>query len=203
VVHYGYWAVAIAILLEDFGVPLPGEALLISAALLASQGDMHIVPLLLFAWSGAVMGDNIGYAIGRFAGRRVVLRYGHYLLINKRRLGYAEGFFKKHGGSVVVIARFFEVMRQLNGLVAGIAEMPWSRFLSFNALGAALWVCFWGILFYEVGDKADVIRHSFKTLELILVVALVAAAAIAAFWLARRPHGEGRPGKQGGRQGKS
>ena len=75
--HYGYWALFGAILLENFGLPVPGESLLITSALLASQGEMHLVPLLLIACVAAVTGDNIGYAIGRFGGRKLVLRYGH------------------------------------------------------------------------------------------------------------------------------
>lgn len=191
--HYGYLAVAGAIFFEDFGVPLPGETLLISAALLASQGQLHIVPLLFSAWAGAVMGDNLGYAIGRFGGRRVVLRYGHFLFINQRRLERAEGFFKRYGGVVVVVARFFEVLRQLNGIVAGIVKMPWLRFLPYNALGAALWVCFWGILFYEVGNRAGVIIHLFHRFEVFIFAALgVAVLGIVFYFLykARRKHGD-------------
>jgi membrane protein DedA with SNARE-associated domain len=132
--HYGYWAVFGAILLEDFGLPLPGEALLIAGSVLASQGDMHIVPLLLFAWTGAVTGDNIGYGIGRFAGRRLVLRYGRYVLITNRRLDYAENFFRNHGGVVVVAARFIEILRQLNGIIAGMARMEWRHFIAYTFL---------------------------------------------------------------------
>jgi membrane protein DedA with SNARE-associated domain len=144
------------------------------------------------------MGDNVGYAIGRFGGRRVVLRYGRFLLINKRRLAHAEGFFKRRGGSVVVVARFFEVLRQFNGLVAGIAEMPWLSFLFYNALGAALWVCFWCILFYEVGNKALVIVHLFHKLEGFLITALMAAGAIFVSYLLYCSHRRGRSGKNSG-----
>jgi membrane protein DedA with SNARE-associated domain len=100
---------------------------------------------------GAVAGDNIGYAIGRFGGCRVVLRYGRYVLISRERLTYTATFFRKHGGAMVAVARFFVVLRQLNGIVAGIAEMPWWHFLFYNALGAVLWVGFWGTLAYELG----------------------------------------------------
>jgi membrane protein DedA with SNARE-associated domain len=175
--HYGYWAVFGSILLEDFGLPLPGEALLIAGSVLASQGDMHIVPLLLFAWTGAVAGDNIGYGIGRFAGRRLVLRYGRYVLITNRRLDYAENFFRNHGGAVVVAARFIEILRQLNGVIAGMARMEWRHFLAYNVLGAALWVGFWGLLVYELGGRAAGFLHLFNRLEMLVIVVLAVGAA--------------------------
>ena len=103
--HYGYLAVFGAILLEDFGMPVPGETLLIAGALLASRGKMDIVTLLWTACIAAITGDNIGYAIGRFGGRGLVLRYGRYVLITEGRLGKAEGFFRRYGGVVVVMTR--------------------------------------------------------------------------------------------------
>jgi membrane protein DedA with SNARE-associated domain len=142
--HYGYWALFGAILLENFGLPVPGETLLIASALLASQGKMHIVPLLVTACIAAITGDNIGYAIGRFGGRRLVFRYGRYVLITEERLQKAEGFFRRYGGVVVAVARFLAGLRQLNGIVAGTVKMRWRRFLVYNMLGAALWVAFWG-----------------------------------------------------------
>jgi membrane protein DedA with SNARE-associated domain len=184
--QYGYWAVFAAILLEDFGVPVPGETLLIAGALLASQGHMHILPLLLIGWIGAVTGDNIGYAIGRFGGRHLLLRYGPYLLVSQRRLEYAEAFFRRRGGVVIVLARFFAVLRQLNGIVAGMARMPWWRFLPYNALGAALWVGFWGILFYQLAGRAIRIGLAFKKMQVFFVAGLIVVAAAVAIYLVRR-----------------
>lgn len=187
IMQYGYWAVFGAILLEDFGVPVPGETLLIAGSLLASRGQMHMVHLLLAAWFGAVAGDNIGYAIGRFGGRRVVLRFGHYVFVNEQKLERTEAFFGKYGAAVVILARFFEVLRQLNGIVAGIARMRWWRFLAYNALGAALWVCSWGILFYELGEKAIRLVYAFKRVELILIaLGTLTLAALIVYLLRRR-----------------
>lgn len=173
-------------LLENLGVPMPGQTMLIAAALLASQGDMHIVLLLLTAWAAAVTGDAIGYAIGRFGGRALVLRYGHYVFINQRRLEYVENFFRRHGGIVVVVARFFEVLRQINGIVAGAAQMPWRRFLIYNILGAALWVGFWGTLFYQLGERAGNFGDLFKKFEFFFLggIAIVGVGLI--IYLLRR-----------------
>ncbi len=183
--HYGYWALFGAILLEDFGMPMPGETLLIAGALLASQGKMGIVPLLVTACIAAVTGDNIGYAIGRFGGRRLVLRYGRYVFITEERLKKAEGFFRRYGGAVVVMARFFAVLRQLNGIVAGTAKMSWRRFLAYNMLGAALWVGFWGMLFYELGGKAARFAVGINKLEFLLIFGVFAALVVLAVHLLR------------------
>jgi membrane protein DedA with SNARE-associated domain len=153
--QYGYWAVFLAILLEDFGIPAPGETVLIAGSLLASQGIMHILPLMLVAWSAAVIGDNIGYLIGHFGGRLLILRYGHYFFIAKNRLEYVEHFFRQYGKIVVLVARFFLLFRQLNGIVAGTADMGWLPFFRYNALGAALWVGTWGTLFYFLGQTVN------------------------------------------------
>jgi membrane protein DedA with SNARE-associated domain len=185
--HYGYWAVFGAILLENFGLPVPGETLLIAGALLASRGKMHIVPLLVTACIAAVTGDNMGYAIGRFGGRRLVFRYGRYVLITEERLRKAEGFFGRYGGAVVVMARFLAVLRQLNGIVAGTVKMSWYRFLLYNMLGAALWVTFWGMLFYELGESASSFGAGFNSLQFFLLGGLVAAIlALTIHWLHRR-----------------
>jgi membrane protein DedA with SNARE-associated domain len=151
--RYGYAAVAGALLLESFGLPLPGEAMLIAGALLAAQGGLRLIPLLITAWGAAVLGDNIGYALGRFGGRRLIARYGARIGITEGRLARVEAFFQRYGGEVVLVARFFAVLRQLNGIVAGSAGMGWWRFLAYNAVGAALWVCAWGIGAYAIGER--------------------------------------------------
>lgn len=184
--HYGYWAVFGAILLENFGIPVPGETLLIAGALLASQGKMDIRSLLVTACIAAVTGDNIGYAIGRFGGRRLVFSYGRYVLITEQRLQKAEGFFRRYGGVVVVMARFLAVLRQLNGIVAGTAKMSWRRFLAYNMLGAALWVGFWGMLFYELGERAARFSAGINKAEFLLIFGVVTALVILAVHLLRR-----------------
>ncbi|HEY3895525.1 MAG TPA: DedA family protein [Pseudonocardiaceae bacterium] len=148
--HYGYLAVAGLITLEDFGVPVPGETVLITAAVYAGAERLNIIAVALIAVAAAVIGDNIGYAIGSFGGRRLVERFGRYLLITPQRLDTAERFFGRHGGKVVTIARFVEGLRQANGIIAGTTGMRWRRFLAFNVLGAALWVGIWAGL----GDLA-------------------------------------------------
>lgn len=183
--HYGYWAIFGAIFLEDFGMPVPGETLLIAGALMASQGKMHIVQLLLAACVAAITGDNVGYAIGRFGGRRLVFRYGRYVFITEQRLSKAEKFFQRFGGVVVIVARFLAGLRQLNGIIAGTVKMSWWRFLTYNMLGAALWVGFWGILFYELGEKGTRFVAGFNKVEFFLIFGVLAALVVVTVYMLR------------------
>jgi membrane protein DedA with SNARE-associated domain len=175
--RYGYAAVVGALLLESFGLPLPGEAMLIAGAALAAGGKLHLGPLLLGAWLAAVLGDNLGFAIGRFGGRRLILRYGARAGITESRFARVETFFERFGAPVVLVARFFAVLRQLNGLVAGTAGMGWWRFFAFNALGAALWVSAWGFGVYYFGQS---LGHAARLHGLHYVIGLLALALIVA-----------------------
>jgi membrane protein DedA with SNARE-associated domain len=179
--RYGYAAVVGALLLESFGLPLPGEAMLIAGAALAAGGELHLAPLLASAWLAAVVGDNIGFAIGRFGGRRLILRYGARIGITEPRLARVEAFFGRFGAQIVLVARFFAVLRQLNGLVAGTVGMGWWRFLAFNALGAALWVSAWGFGVYYFGRSLGHIAARLHGLHYVigsLALALIVAAVL-------------------------
>jgi membrane protein DedA with SNARE-associated domain len=187
--HYGYLALGGLIFVEDFGVPSPGETILIAASVYAGAGRLNIVAVGVIAVLAAVAGDNIGYAIGRFGGHALVLRFGKYVLITRERLDKAERFFRRHGGEIVVVARFIEGLRQLNGIIAGIAEMPWPRFLAFNTLGAALWVGVWSAVGYLAGDHIGAIYSAatrYSLYLLIAVVVLFAAWAVRAVLRRRR-----------------
>jgi membrane protein DedA with SNARE-associated domain len=204
--RYGYLAVGGLILVEDFGVPSPGETVLIAASVYAGAGRLNIVAVGVIATLAAILGDNIGYAIGRFGGHALVLRYGRYVFLTGERLEKAERSFARHGGKVIVVARFIEGLRQANGIIAGIAEMPWPRFLAFNALGASLWVAVWTSVGYLAGDHIDAIYTQVTRYSLYLLIAavVVAAALIVRAVLRRRrrraraqpavPHGD-RPAR--------
>src|ERR1700750_1174008 len=117
--HYGYLAVAGLVFLEDFGVPVPGETVLILGAVYAGAGRLNIFLVGLLAFLAAILGDNIGFGIGHFGGRALVDRFGKYVLLTPERYDKAADFFKRHGGKVIVVARFVEGLRQANGIVAG------------------------------------------------------------------------------------
>jgi membrane protein DedA with SNARE-associated domain len=186
--NFGYLAVALLIMLEDFGVPVPGETVLIAAAVYAGTGRLNIVAVGVIAVIAAVAGDNIGYAIGRYGGRSLVLRFGRYVRLTSERFAKAEGFFARHGGKIVIIARFIEGLRQLNGIIAGTAGMAWPKFLIFNTIGAMLWVGTWAALGDLAGSHISTIyayitRYS---LYLLIAAAIVAAALIARAVIRRR-----------------
>ena len=182
--HWGYAAVAFLLFVEDFGVPAPGETVLIAASVYAGAGRLNIVALGVIAFAAAVLGDNTGYAIGRFGGRTLVLRYGRYVRLTEERLDKAEGFFTRRGGAIVTVARFIEGLRQANGIVAGTTGMPWRKFLLYNALGAALWVGTWTSVGYLAGDHIDTIYHQVSRYSLYLLIAAV--VGIAALIVVRR-----------------
>jgi membrane protein DedA with SNARE-associated domain len=141
--HYGVFAVSLILAFEALGAPVPGETLLIFASVLARRGEMSLPALLIFAWAGSVMGDNVGYLIGRTLGRTTISRYGAKVGLTEARISAIEQIFLRYGSATVLFARFFSILRQLNGIVAGTLRMPWWRFLVFNSIGAALWVAAW------------------------------------------------------------
>jgi membrane protein DedA with SNARE-associated domain len=143
VATYGVVALLVILYFESFGVPLPGESALIAASLLAVRGDLDIGHVFLAAWLGAVLGDSTGYMIGRFGGRPLLNRFGHWMRLTPERLSRLETLARTRGFLMVVTARFIVVLRQLNGLVAGMAGMPWPHFGVANALGAMLWAGLW------------------------------------------------------------
>ena len=157
--HYGLWAIALLVMIEDFGVPVPGETILIAGAIYAGAGRLNIVAVGVVGFLAAVVGDNIGFAIGHFGGRELALRWGRYVFLTAERLDKAQSFFERRGAAIITVARFIEGLRQANGIIAGISGMHWRRFLAFNALGAAMWVGTWVSLGYFAGKHIDPIYH--------------------------------------------
>jgi membrane protein DedA with SNARE-associated domain len=176
--HWGYLGVGGMLFLEDFGVPVPGEIMLIAAAIFAGAGHMNIAVVVVVAVLAAVIGDNIGFIVGHFGGRPVAERFGRYVFLTPQRLEETELFFNRHGGKIVTVARFIEGLRQLNGLLAGIVGMHWLKFLAYNALGAAVWVGTWCALGYLAGDNIAEIYGAFERYKWYAIGALVVVIAI-------------------------
>ncbi|MDQ6728749.1 MAG: DedA family protein [Actinomycetota bacterium] len=189
--NYGYLAVAGLVLVEDFGLPVPGETVLILGAVYAGSGRLSIVLVVLLGFLGAVVGDNLGFAIGRFGGRRLVERWGRYILLTPERLDKATAFFERHGGKVITIARFVEGLRQANGIVAGTTGMHWAKFLAFNALGAALWVGVWSGVGYLSGNHITTIYDTASRYSSYLAIAV--AVGILALIVRNLVHRRRRP----------
>jgi membrane protein DedA with SNARE-associated domain len=193
--HYGYLAVLGLVFIEDFGVPVPGETVLILGAVYAGTGRLSIWLVALLGFVGAVLGDNLGFALGHFGGRPLVERYGRYIFLTPERLDKATRFFDRHGGKIIIIARFIEGLRQANGIIAGTSGMHWKKFLVFNTIGAALWVAVWTTVGYASGSHIDTIYADVTRYDTYLAIAL--GALLLAF-IARRAVRVSR--RSGGRQ---
>lgn len=185
--HYGYAAVLVLVGVEGFGVPAPGQTILIAAGISAGVGQLNLAAVMVCGVLAAVCGDNLGYAIGHYGGRPLVLRFGRYLWLTEQRLAAAEDFFARRGNIVVPIARFIDGLRQANGIVAGLAGMPWWRFLVFNIIGAVAWVVLWVTVGYAAGDHISAVYGTVGRYEkYIVAVVAVVVVALTGRWLWRR-----------------
>jgi membrane protein DedA with SNARE-associated domain len=136
---YGYWAVFFGVMLENAGLPIPGETTLLVAGYFCSTGDFHLPLVMLVAACGAVVGDNVGFAIGHHYGRGILLRFGRFVFLTPKRLEHMENYFKSHGNKTVLIARFITGLRVFAALLAGASMMRWRIFFVYNVAGAVLW----------------------------------------------------------------
>jgi membrane protein DedA with SNARE-associated domain len=187
--HYGYLAIAALLFLENLGAPVvPGETMLIAGAIYAGAGKLNIVVVGVIAVVASVAGSCGGYAIGRFGGHALVLRYGRYVLLTSERLDKAERFFTRRGAVVVLLGRFFEILRQASGIISGIAEMGWLRFVSYTSAGAVLWVGVWASVGYLAGDHITTIYHDMTrySLYVLIAVAVIIVALIVRRVMRRR-----------------
>jgi membrane-associated protein len=167
--HYGYWAVAAALLLENAGVPLPGETVLLLASFLAySQRDLKLGWIILVGTLAATVGDNAGYAIGHYGGRPVLERYRRLFRIGDSALLRGERLFSGYGSVTILFARFVFGMRVLAGPLAGVLRMHWKKFVVFNLLGAVLWVSVISCAGYFFGSQERLLMHFVKRFDLAL-----------------------------------
>jgi membrane protein DedA with SNARE-associated domain len=183
---YGYVAVAVIIGLESMGLPLPGESALVLAALYASRHDHNIVGVVAAAATGAILGDNIGYWIGREFGYRLLLRYGGYIGLSASKIKLGQYLFLRHGGKVVFFGRFVAILRILAAFLAGVNRMDWRRFLLANAAGGILWASAVGFGAYTFGKAVLRVTGPLGIALIIVSVALI----VGALWFARRHEAE-------------
>jgi membrane protein DedA with SNARE-associated domain len=148
---YGVWTVALIVGLESLGLPLPGESVLILASIYAATHDVNIAFVIGAAVIGAVLGDNIGYIIGREFGYRLLLRWGPRVGVNENRIRVGQYLFLKHGAKVVFFGRFVAILRFIAAFLAGVNQMRWINFLLANALGAIVWANIVGLAAYSMG----------------------------------------------------
>jgi membrane protein DedA with SNARE-associated domain len=178
---YGYFAVAVFVGLESLGIPLPGESILIAAALYAgSTHRLNIVAVAAVAAVAAVVGDNIGYAIGRRGGMRLLKRYGHYVRLTEPRLTVGLYLFQRHGGKVVFFGRFVSVLRTYAAFLAGASRMSWRRFVVANTAGGVIWAAVCAIGAYALGSAATGLgtMSTFIGIGLTLLLSIVIAVLV-------------------------
>jgi len=181
VVHYGYWAVAAALLLENAGVPVPGETVLLLASFLAySERDLQLSWVIVVATIAATLGDNLGFALGYYGGRPLLGRYQSLFRIQDKTLARGESLFARFGAVTIFFARFVFGMRIIAGPMAGVLRMPWRKFLAYNFLGAAVWVTVIAGAGYLFGQHWGRLARDVRRFD--IAVAIVALLAVAYLW---------------------
>jgi membrane protein DedA with SNARE-associated domain len=174
---YGYYAVALLVGAESLGVPLPGETILILAAIYAGQTHRLSVWIIFVVAAGAaIIGDNIGFWIGDKGGYRLLRRYGHYVRLDEGKVKVGRYIFDRHGGKVVFFGRFVSVLRTYAAFLAGTNRMRWRRFLVYNATGGTVWAAIYTFVAYVAGNT---LRRASGTINLALGAAAVVAIGLA------------------------
>jgi len=189
--EYGYWTVAIVLLLENAGIPVPGETVLLFAGFLAfSEHQLQLRYIILLGIVAATLGDNLGYYLGLRGGRPLLMRYRRIFRIRQSTLEKGEEIFRKHGALTIFFARFIFGLRIIAGPLAGTLRMPWKTFVLFNFLGAALWVTVIASAGFAFGTQWV---RLLLILDRINVIALVVAALLVLFfWIRYRTRKAGR-----------
>jgi membrane protein DedA with SNARE-associated domain len=181
---YGYWAVFFGVMLENAGVPVPGETILLIAGYFASTGKFHLGLVMLIAATGAVIGDNIGFAIGHHYGRNVLLRVGRFFFLTPKRFAHMENYFERHGNKTILVARFITGLRVFAALLAGASRMPWRVFIVFNVAGAVLWSVVITTLGYLFGQSLPLlVKWVGRSGTILLISAIVIGIVV---WRVRK-----------------
>ena len=176
---YGLWVLFFVVMLESMGVPVPGETALVTAALYAgSTHRIDIVSVVLVAAAGAMIGDNIGYLIGRSIGVRLLVRYGRYIRLNETRLKVGQYLFRRHGGKIVFFGRFVAFLRAFAAVLAGANRMPWPHFLLMNGLGGICWASLFGGGAYLFGEQIKRVAGPVGLLLLVAAIGLAVAGLV-------------------------
>ena len=180
--QYGYWVIFFGVMLENAGLPLPGETVLLFASYLSFQGELEITKVMAVAALAAALGDNIGYLLGRFLGAPLLERYRHSFLGRLLRYEKAQRFFLRHSNWAVFTGRFITGLRVFAGPFAGFFRMPYLRFFLFDVSGAIIWGIGIGLIGYALGDWRAIVAfvtrfHRFTLVVIALVITLLVIRA--------------------------
>ena len=177
--RYGYAVVFGGVLLENAGVPVPGETAVLAGGALAHFGHLSLLLVIAAACVGAVLGDNLGFLIGRRGGRALAERYGPLVGLTKRRLKQFDTFFHRHGPKTVFLARFITGLRVFGAVLAGTSGLPWRRFLFYNATGAVVWATAIAMAGYLLAESWETLARWVGRSGVIALAVVVLAALIA------------------------
>jgi membrane protein DedA with SNARE-associated domain len=183
---YGLFILFLLIAMESAGIPLPGETALAAAGVLASQGNMSIVAVIAVAAVAAILGDNIGYWVGRLGGRKLLQRWRFLDHHASRVLPWSERFFERHGGKTIFLARFIAVLRVTAALLAGISKMHWWQFFLWNAAGGIAWAVAVGLVAYYAGQAAAAAIARYGLIAGAAIVVLLVVGALVFRFIRRR-----------------
>lgn len=176
---WGYVAVFVVVMIESFGIPVPGETMLIAAALYAgATGRLDIVLVVAVSTLAAIVGDNLGYVVGRYGGYRLLTRHGHKVRLDDGRIKIGRLMFLRHGASLVFWGRFVSVLRTYAAFLAGTNQMPWRRFAAANLAGALVWSCAYGFGYYGFGHAASRLGTPVDIAFGVVAVAITAAVVV-------------------------
>jgi membrane protein DedA with SNARE-associated domain len=183
VAEYGLYAVFVIVMLESAGVPLPGETALVLASIYAgAMGDLHIGHVIAVAAAGAIIGDNMGFWVGRHFGMPLLKRYGRLIHLDEKRLAFGEAMFRRHGAKIVFFGRFIAILRIFAALLAGVNRYGWGSFLFYNAAGGIVWATVFGFGGYFFGEAI----HRFTgPIGLIALAAVIIGVGIS-WWVIKR-----------------
>jgi len=188
ILTYGYWVVLVAVALETMGVPFPGETSLLAAAIYAGTGrPLNIAWVIAFAAVGAIIGDNIGFTVGRYGGYPLVRRILRALHVRENALDYTRRYFERHGDKTVFVGRFFSVLRVTVAFLAGVNQMPRRVFFFWNAAGGIVWALVYGLLGYFLGRNLPLLAQVTRALGIgggVVIGAFI--IALIALWFIRR-----------------
>lgn len=189
IIVYGYWAVLVAVGLESLGIPFPGETTLLVGAVYAGTGrPLNIIGVIVAAAAGAILGDNTGYAIGRYGGYALIKRFGRYVRLDEGKLEPAQRFFRTHGDKTVFLGRFVSVLRTWVAFLAGVNRMTWRAFLVWNAAGGVVWAIIYGLLGFYLGRHVAVLERVIQVAGIggVVLGVVVVAVLVGVWWLRRR-----------------
>ncbi len=173
---FGYWMVFAAIGIESMGIPFPGETTLLAGAVYAGATEnLNIVVVILAAAAGAIVGDNLGYLIGRHGGYRLLGHVARYIHLDQSHLDAAQHYFAQHGDKTVFLGRFIVVLRAWAAFLAGVNQMPWRPFLFWNALGGITWAIIYGTLGFVLGNNLPLLG---RVVHMIGIVGTIIAVVL-------------------------